>query len=61
VLDPRRKRLEQLASDWTPPLQLTPAIIDEAREWFEVLPAATGIQGSLLTGAATHQVDETPE
>ena len=38
----RRQRLEQLARSWMPPMQLTPvtADLDEAREWFEVLPEA---------------------
>jgi ATP dependent DNA ligase domain len=51
----RRQRLEQLARDWVPPLQLTPvtADIDEAREWFEVLPAAMGVEGLVVKGAAT--------
>jgi ATP-dependent DNA ligase len=51
----RRQRLEHLASSWTPPLQLTPvtADIDEAREWFEVLPAAMGVEGLVVKGAAS--------
>jgi ATP-dependent DNA ligase len=38
-----------------PPLQLTPvtADIDEATEWFEVLPAAMGIEGLVVKGAST--------
>ncbi|TCN35466.1 hypothetical protein EV644_11528 [Kribbella orskensis] len=38
----RRGRLEQLATSFSPPLQLTPvtADLEEAREWFDVLPAA---------------------
>ena len=51
----RRKRLEQLAAPWTPPLQLTPVTtdVDEAREWFDVLPAAMGVEGLVVKGAAT--------
>jgi ATP-dependent DNA ligase len=51
----RRQRLEQLARDWVPPLQLTPvtANLDEATEWFEVLPAAMGVEGLVVKGAAT--------
>jgi ATP-dependent DNA ligase len=29
------------------------ADIDEAREWFEVLPAAMGVEGLVVKGAAT--------
>ncbi|MEU4292787.1 hypothetical protein AB0E63_31570 [Kribbella sp. NPDC026596] len=38
-----------------PPLQLTPVTADpeEAREWFEVLPAAMGVEGLVVKGAAT--------
>ena len=51
----RRQRLEQLARRWVPPLQLTPvaADLDEATEWFEVLPAAMGVEGLVVKGAAT--------
>ncbi|HEY0693304.1 MAG TPA: ATP-dependent DNA ligase [Kribbella sp.] len=51
----RRQRLEQLANHWRPPLQLTPvtADIDEAREWFEVLPSAMGVEGLVVKGAAS--------
>jgi ATP-dependent DNA ligase len=47
--------LEQLASSWSPPLQLTPVTsdIDEAREWFEVLPAALGVEGLVAKGGAS--------
>jgi ATP-dependent DNA ligase len=50
----RRQRLEQLAA-WAPPLQLTPVTSDpdEAREWYDVLPAAMGIEGLVANGAAT--------
>nr|WP_272949198.1 hypothetical protein [Kribbella pittospori] len=48
----RRKRLEQLARSWVPPLQLTP-LTDEAREWFEVLPGAMGVEGLVVKGTAT--------
>lgn len=54
----RRRRLEQLASGWVPPLQLTPvtADVDEAREWFEVLPSAMGVEGLVVKGAASRYV-----
>ena len=50
----RRSRLEQLAADWSPPLQLTPVTYDlaEAREWFEVLSAAIGVEGLVLKPTA---------
>ena len=36
-------------------MQLTPvtADLDEAREWFEVLPEAMGVEGLVVKGAAT--------
>ncbi|GAA3144598.1 hypothetical protein GCM10010530_75290 [Kribbella aluminosa] len=51
----RRQRLEQLSKRWVPPLQLTPVTddLDEATEWFEVLPAAMGIEGLVVKGAAS--------
>ena len=51
----RRQRLEQLARSWVPPLQLTPVTddVDEAREWFEVLPSAMGVEGLVVKGAST--------
>ncbi|TCO15666.1 ATP dependent DNA ligase-like protein [Kribbella steppae] len=51
----RRQRLDQLAAGWAPPLQLTPVTsdVDEAREWFEVLHAAMGVEGLVVKGAAT--------
>ncbi|HEY3561770.1 MAG TPA: ATP-dependent DNA ligase [Kribbella sp.] len=54
----RRTRLEALAKPWVPPLQLSPATadVDEAREWFEVLPAAMGIEGLVCKGAASRYV-----
>jgi ATP-dependent DNA ligase len=38
----------------TPPLQLTPVTCDlaEDREWFEVLPAALGVEGLVLKPTA---------
>jgi ATP-dependent DNA ligase len=47
--DTRRSRLESLAG-WVPPLQLTPVTfdVDEAREWYEVLPAAMGVEGLVI-------------
>ena len=54
----RRGRLEQLAASFAPPLQLTPVTADlaEAREWFDVLPAAMGVEGLVVKGAATRYV-----
>ncbi|TCN32129.1 ATP dependent DNA ligase-like protein [Kribbella orskensis] len=51
----RRERLEQVSRGWVPPLQLTPvtADVDEATEWFEVLPAAMGVEGLVVKGAAS--------
>ncbi|MET7284180.1 ATP-dependent DNA ligase [Kribbella sp. NPDC005582] len=51
----RRRRLEGLAEAFVPPLQLTPVTddLEEAREWFDVLPAAMGIEGLVVKGAAT--------
>jgi len=51
----RRQRLEQLAKGWVPPLQLTPVTddVDEATEWLEVLPAALGVEGLVVKGAAS--------
>jgi ATP-dependent DNA ligase len=47
--------LEQLALGWTTALQLSPvtADIEEAREWFEVLPEAMGVEGLVVKGAAS--------
>lgn len=49
----RRALLEELASDWSPPLNLSPVTddIDQARAWFDELPA-TGIEGLVVKGAA---------
>jgi ATP-dependent DNA ligase len=50
----RRHALEALASDWRPPLQLSPYTRDkaEAERWFvEYRP--TGIEGLVVKGAAT--------
>jgi ATP-dependent DNA ligase len=51
----RRGRLEQLAEAWAPPIQLTPvtADLEEARDWFDALPAAIGMEGLVVKGAAT--------
>ncbi|MFI6827594.1 hypothetical protein ACIBG5_10875 [Kribbella sp. NPDC050241] len=51
----RRRRLEQLSKDWGPPLQLTPVTddLDEATEWFELPPAAMGVGGLVVKGAAS--------
>lgn len=54
----RRGRLEQLAARWVPPLQLSPVTTDleEAREWFELLPGALGIEGLVVKGASSRYV-----
>jgi ATP-dependent DNA ligase len=54
----RRSRLEQLATRWQLPLQLSPvtADIEEAREWFDVLPEAMGIEGLVVKGANSRYV-----
>ncbi|MGY4771216.1 ATP-dependent DNA ligase [Kribbella sp. CWNU-51] len=51
----RRERLEQVSRGWVPPRQLTPvtADVDEATEWFEVLPSAMGVEGLVVKGAAS--------
>ncbi|MGZ0153747.1 ATP-dependent DNA ligase (plasmid) [Kribbella sp. WER1] len=53
----RRQRLEQLATSWRPPLQLTPVTADpdEARLWFDTL-ATMGIEGLVAKGAGTRYV-----
>lgn len=49
----RRQRLEQLATAWVRPLHVTPVTddLDEAREWFEVVPSAIGVEGLVVNGA----------
>jgi ATP-dependent DNA ligase len=49
----RRGCLESLAA-WEPPMQLTPVThdVEDAREWMEVLPAAMGVEGVVVKGAA---------
>lgn len=49
----RRRLLEQLAAEWSPPLELSPATRDraEAAAWFEDLPAA-GLEGIVAKGLA---------
>ncbi|RXZ72840.1 ATP-dependent DNA ligase [Agromyces albus] len=53
VLQHRRALLEELASTWTPPLNLSPVTrdYDEARDWLATMPA-TGIEGIVVKGAA---------
>ena len=50
----RRRRLESIAENWQPPLQLSPATNDpaEAREWLEAFKAA-GVEGLVVKGAST--------
>lgn len=52
-LTERRELLEQLAADWKPPLNLSPATKDrdEALQWFEELHHA-GLEGLVVKGAA---------
>jgi ATP-dependent DNA ligase len=54
----RRARLEALASQWRPPLQLTPVTYDlaEAQEWFEVLPKAIGTEGLVIKPTSSRYV-----
>jgi ATP-dependent DNA ligase len=50
---------EQLSVRWTTTaLQLSPVTddIEEAREWFEVLPEAMGVEGLVVKGAASRYV-----
>lgn len=48
----RRALLEQLASEWSPPLNLSPTTTDqdEAADWFEEMPAV-GVEGLVVKGA----------
>jgi ATP-dependent DNA ligase len=50
----RRSRLEALAADWRPPMQLSPVTSDvaEAREWLEAFKAS-GVEGLVVKGAST--------
>jgi ATP-dependent DNA ligase len=50
----RRRRLESLAQNWRPPLQLSPVTDDpaEAREWLEAFKAS-GVEGLVVKGASS--------
>jgi ATP-dependent DNA ligase len=50
----RRQRLEALAADWAPPMQLSPstADLDEARQWFADF-RPLGVEGLVAKGAGT--------
>ncbi|MEV1132339.1 hypothetical protein [Agromyces sp. NPDC049794] len=50
--DERRSLLEQLAAEWSPPLNLSPvtADIEEAQQWMETMTDA-GIEGIIAKGA----------
>jgi ATP-dependent DNA ligase len=50
----RRRRLESLAGNWRPPLQLSPVTDDpaEAREWLEAFKAS-GVEGLVVKGASS--------
>jgi hypothetical protein len=54
----RRRRLEQLSAAWAPPLQLSPVTddLEEAQEWFDVLPEAMGVEGLVVKGANSRYV-----
>jgi hypothetical protein len=54
----RRGRLEDLATGWRLPLQLTPVTynLDEAKEWLEVLPAALGTEGLVIKPTSSRYV-----
>lgn len=54
----RRARLEKLAEDWKAPLGACPTTkdLDEARLWFEVLPATNGTEGLVCKGEASRYV-----
>ena len=49
----RRTLLEQIATDWEPPMNLSPVTTDyaTAQQWFDELPA-TSIEGLVVKGAA---------
>ena len=50
----RRTRLEDLAKNWRPPLQLSPVTADpaEAREWLAAFKSS-GVEGLVVKGATT--------
>ncbi|WP_299169740.1 ATP-dependent DNA ligase [uncultured Arthrobacter sp.] len=52
ALRDRRELLEELASWWEPPLDLSPVTTDLAKAtiWFETMPA-TGVEGLVIKGA----------
>jgi ATP-dependent DNA ligase len=54
----RRRRLEQLSAAWVLPLQLSPVTddLDEAQEWFDVLPEAMGVEGLVVKAANSRYV-----
>jgi ATP-dependent DNA ligase len=54
----RHRRLEQLAAAWALPMQLSPVTTDleEAQEWFDVLPEAMGVEGLVVKGASSRYV-----
>ncbi|WP_426621891.1 ATP-dependent DNA ligase [Microbacterium sp. As-52] len=52
-LDDRRALLEELAREWSPPLNLSPVTADaaEAAQWFDTL-VASGVEGLVVKGGA---------
>lgn len=54
----RRSALSELAIKWKLLLQLTPVTDDvvEARQWYDVLPSAIGVEGLVVKGAGTRYV-----
>ncbi|WP_199234873.1 hypothetical protein [Kribbella sp. VKM Ac-2568] len=53
-----RRRLEQLTAVWTLPLQVSQvtADLEDAKEWFDVLPAALGVEGLVVKGTSSRYV-----
>jgi ATP-dependent DNA ligase len=54
----RRRRLEQAAAVWALPLQVSPVTddLEEAQEWFDILPEALGVEGLVVKGASSRYV-----
>ncbi|GAA1817623.1 hypothetical protein GCM10009749_29550 [Agromyces neolithicus] len=54
ALEHRQSLLEELAAQWQPPMNISPVTrdVDEAREWFETMPAV-GVEGIIVKAAAS--------